>query len=119
MERIVLEKQWVFNGGRVRKRRKKKHLTQKQLAEMLNLTQSMICEYETGKSVPSLKNLPRLAVALNTSIDYLFGVTDFPQPTYFGDATTETEKDLLRAYYALPLDKRERAVGFLIGLQEG
>lgn len=119
MGKIRFEKQWLFSGDRLRKRRKKKQLTQKQLADILNLTQSMICEYETGKSVPSLKTLPRLAVALNTSVDYLLGVTDSPQPAAFGDAVTETEKDLLRAYYALPPDKRERAIGVLIGLQKG
>lgn len=79
----------------------------------------MICEYETGKSTPSLKTLSRLAVVLNTSVDYLLGLTDNPHPIIFSSSMTETEQDLLKAFYSLPPEKRERAVGILIGLGEG
>lgn len=115
----MLERKLGFCGIRVRERRKQLHLTQTQLAELLAITQSIICEYETGRTVPSLKNLSYLAVVLNTSADYLLGLTDNPHPFQFGQAMTETERDLLQAFYSLPLEKRERAVGILIGLRDG
>jgi len=109
----------IFIGSRIRERRKHLHLTQKQLAKMLNLTQSSICEYETEKSVPALENLIGLATALHTSVDYLLGLTDNPHPSYFSDAMTETERDLFQIFYSLPSKKRERVVGILIGLRDG
>ena len=111
--------QWHFDGRRLREQRKKKHLTQKRLADLAGLTQGTICEYETGKAVPSLKTLLQLSVVLTTSIDYFLGLTNASQPVVFSNILTETEQELLRVYYALPPEKRERAIGILIGFKEG
>ena len=108
-----------FNGSRVRERRKYHRLTQQQLAAQLGVSQSIICEYETRKSTPSLKMLSCLAVVLCTSTDYLLGLTDDPHPAFSKNTISETEQDLLQAYHSLPPEKRERAVGILIGLREG
>lgn len=100
-------------------RRKDCRLTQQQLAKRMNLTQCTISQYETGKSFPSIKNLPYLAMALNTSVDYLLGLTDNPLPPFAGKPAIESEQDLLQTYYSLSPEKRERAAGILIGLGEG
>lgn len=109
----------LFDGSRIRERRKRKELTQKQLAKILHLTQSAICEYETGKAVPSLRTLFQLAVVLNTSTDYLLGLINDPYPVHFSNAVTGSEQDLLQAFHALSPENQERAIGFLIGLGEG
>lgn len=109
----------AFYGDRLQKQRRCLCMTQKQLAESLKVSQATICEYETGKSSPSSEILSRLAVALHTSTDYLLGLTDNPYPMAFSSVMSSTEQDLLQAFYALLPEKRERAVGILIGLREG
>lgn len=116
---MLLQNKWVFDGGKIREKRKEKDLTQKQLAELLGITQASVCEYETGRAVPSLKTIHYLATILNISVDYLLGLTNNSAPIDIGGTMTETEKDLWKAYSALPPEKRERAVGILIGLREG
>lgn len=115
---MIEQNEWRFRHDRFRERRKLLFLTQKELAKFLKITQVTICEYETGKAIPSLKKLPYIAVALNTSVDYLLGLTDNPHSTFFSDSISKTERDLLEAFYSLPPEKRERAVGILIGLGE-
>lgn len=48
-------------------------LTQKQLAEQLNVSQSNIAMWETGTAMPSASKLPELADLLHCSIDALYG----------------------------------------------
>lgn len=47
-------------------------LSQKQLAEMLRVTQAAVANWETGTAYPRASQLPELAKALNCSIDELY-----------------------------------------------
>ncbi len=67
-------------GKRIREMRERRGLTQDQLAAYLNMQPPNISNYERGKSAPPIKKLEQLATILNTSIDYLLGKTDNPQP---------------------------------------
>jgi transcriptional regulator with XRE-family HTH domain len=51
--------------------RKKKGLTQKALAERIDLSEIQTHRYETGASQPTLDVIKRLAVALGVSADHL------------------------------------------------
>ena len=51
--------------------RKDKRLTQEQLAEKLGISQSAIAMWETGKAVPSTKNLLSISKALEIDISVL------------------------------------------------
>ena len=116
---VIKKNKWNFDGERMQSRRKYCHLTQRRLAKQMDLTQCTISQYETGKSFPSIKNLPPLAIALNTTVDYLLGLTNNPFPSLINKPVIESEQDLLQTYYSLSPEKRERAVGILIGLREG
>ncbi|MFA6796696.1 MAG: helix-turn-helix transcriptional regulator [Bacilli bacterium] len=59
----------------ITKRRKELHMTQRELAEKLNVTDKTVSRWEVGKSYPDATILPALAKALNVSIDELFGDT--------------------------------------------
>lgn len=48
-------------GARIRRLREQHGMTQKQLADALGLNQSAIALWESGKTVPTLQNLYRLA----------------------------------------------------------
>ncbi len=56
-------------------RRKELHLTQEQLARRLNVSPQAVSKWEKN-SFPDAAQLPRLAEALNISLDALFGLND-------------------------------------------
>lgn len=49
------------------------HLTQLELANMLNIERSTLSSYETGRRYPTLVILIRVADVFNVSVDYLLG----------------------------------------------
>lgn len=61
---------------RLKELRKEKGLTQRKLAEKLNYGYTAIANYESGRNQPKLQDLVRLADALDTSLDYLVGISD-------------------------------------------
>lgn len=61
-------------GERLRTLRKQRNLTQKQLAELVGVQNSIISFYEVGDRMPSPEMLVKLAAALRVSADYLLGI---------------------------------------------
>ncbi|MBQ2926905.1 MAG: helix-turn-helix transcriptional regulator [Ruminiclostridium sp.] len=61
-------------GGRLRDLRKQNNLTQKQLADLIGVKNSIISFYEVGDRFPSPEIIIKLAAVLHTSTDYLLGV---------------------------------------------
>jgi len=59
-----------MNG--IQARRKKRNLTQSQLAEKLGTTQGAVSQWEKGIAFPSADKLPELAKILGCSIDALY-----------------------------------------------
>lgn len=62
----------------VKKRLKKllvdNNISQKELSDMSGIAQHVISRYVSGERVPHVRNLVRLAQALNTTTDYLVGL---------------------------------------------
>ncbi len=56
-------------GRQVRELRESNGLSQRQLAERMQTTQSVIARLESGGTKPSLTTLERVAAALGTSVD--------------------------------------------------
>ncbi|MDR2559467.1 MAG: helix-turn-helix domain-containing protein [Oscillospiraceae bacterium] len=69
---------YVFSE-KIKELRKAKNLTQKQLAEKINASESGIQNYELGVRKPYNDTLIKLADYFNVSIDYLVGRTDKPE----------------------------------------
>ena len=59
--------------NRLREFRAKKGLTQMQIADVLGCQQGLVSQYERGVYTPSLHNALRLARALGTTVEDLFG----------------------------------------------
>lgn len=57
--------------GNIKAIRKKRGLTQKQLADRLGVKQQNVSDWERGERSPSVKNLKKLADVLNCRIDDL------------------------------------------------
>lgn len=77
--------------ARLKELRNEKGLTQKEIAEYLNITQQTYSDYETGRTNPDIDTLILISVILETSIDYLLGREDD-----FGNITITTAPAALR-----------------------
>lgn len=60
-------------------------LTQKEVAYILKMDQSLYSRYELGKSMMGLDKYIILAKYYNVSLDYLAGLIDRPRPLYRKD----------------------------------
>ena len=65
---------------RIRDLREDKDLTQKQIGQLLNMSQTGYNQYEIGKNDIPTRVLIELAKFYNTSIDYLLGLTNEIKP---------------------------------------
>ena len=65
---------------RLKALRKNKHLTQNELADILNYGATAISNYENGRNQPSIKDLMTIAQFFNVSLDYLLCATDIDIP---------------------------------------
>ena len=65
-------------GTTIRKIRKSKLLTLKDVARMTNLTESLLSQIENNKAQPSITSLMAISKALNTPIAYFFEQDDNP-----------------------------------------
>ena len=77
---------YVSIGRRIKETRKAKHITQKQLAEEIEVARTYMSTLEAGNKKVSLPTIAAIAKYLDTPLDYLvFGDTD----------EKDTEEDLL------------------------
>ncbi len=60
--------------------REDKDISQKKMAEILNVAQTTYSDYELGKINIPLNTLKKLALFFDTSIDYLLELTDISKP---------------------------------------
>lgn len=65
---------------RLRKLRKEKGYTQIKMQLLTGIDQSDYSKIEKGKRYYTFEQCKRIAVALDTSMDYLAGLTDDPKP---------------------------------------
>lgn len=65
---------------RIRNLREDKDLTQKQIGEILNMSQTGYNQYEIGKNDIPTNVLKKLALFYDTSIDYLLELTNERKP---------------------------------------
>ena len=65
---------------RIRDLREDKDLSQKEIAKILNMSQTGYSKYEVGTNDIPTKILIQLAKFYNTSIDYILGLTDEIKP---------------------------------------
>lgn len=64
---------------KLKKLRMLKSITQKQLAEQINIQPNSVQRLEYGTAQPSLKTITAIADYFDVSIDYLVGRTDNPE----------------------------------------
>lgn len=80
--------------NRICELRKKNGYTQKRLAEVMQIDQSAISYWESGRAFPDTQKQITLANLFQVSIDYMLG-RDVPEgipPTYYGSTSQPAEK---------------------------
>lgn len=65
---------------RLRDLREDRDLLQKDIAEMLNISQTVYSRYERGFQTIPVQHLIKLADFYGTSVDYILGRTNVPAP---------------------------------------
>lgn len=73
-------KEVIFMYERIRNLREDRDLTQKQIGQLLNMSQTGYKQYEIGKNDIPTKVLQQLADFYNTSTDYILGRTNETKP---------------------------------------
>ncbi len=69
------ERELAYDFGlRLKKLRDAKGLSQKELAQKLGVSKGTVYRYENNTQSPSLENAAKLALLLDTSLDYLTGL---------------------------------------------
>lgn len=89
-------------------------MTQIRLSIELEVSQETVSSYESGKYYPSFPVLVKLSQLLNTSIDYLMGLSEVrhPQPS----ALPPQAETALHTYLALRPRQQEKALAYMQGL---
>lgn len=87
----------MFKPERLIEWRKKKKLTQEQLAQKVQTTKGTISNYENGHSTPPHETLVAIADVLGISTDYLLGRTDDPTPPSQAKGVVSDYSPFLRA----------------------
>lgn len=77
-----------------------KELSQKQFADALDITYSTFNGYIKNKRECDFETLKRIALQLNTSIDYLLGVANHPHLAHH-EPLTHDESELIAIYRQL------------------
>lgn len=93
---------------RLKNLRKKAGLTQKQIAEKLQVGQNSYSNWEKGKRTPIQPTIEKLAEILNTSTDYLLGKTDIPDRDLEVDINIAIDNSV--AYDGTPITDNDREI---------
>lgn len=89
---------------RIKEARERAGLSQKQLAESLNIKPNTFSGYETGAHDPKSNILLSIAKKCNTTVDFLLGLTDNPNVSNeLNNYINEEEKKYLYKYNQLDL----------------
>jgi Predicted transcriptional regulators len=99
----------IFNnefGSKVKELRKMRMLSQKDVAEYLNVTPTQISDIENGKTAPSFQRAIMLATLFEISLDYLAGISEQPQ-------TSEIDS----LFNSLTYEQQMRVLGYIDALK--
>ena len=82
------------HGKRIAKLRKKKGLTQEQLAEKLSISYSLLAKVESGSRAASIDLLVEMKAFFNTTLDYLaLGIEPMTEPSKHEDMVCKNQAE--------------------------
>lgn len=103
-----------YTNRRFRDRRKQLGLSQEDVADLVGTNQAQISAYETGKNDPTGEVLIALSQALETTVDYLLGLTGNPDRPLRGEFDLdEIEREAVKILRTKRPEDRRKAVEIL------
>ena len=93
-------------GKRIKELRAEAGLTQRALAEKLNLSCSALAMYETGKRDPDTSTLAAVAAFFRVSADYLLGLNETRIPPEHSELSSD-ERALLKYYRKMQAPQKD------------
>lgn len=99
----------------LKKLRAEHRVTQKQLADVISVSQQSINKYENHNIEPDIDTLIKIADFFSTSVDYLVGHTDIKRQIESVDPfdLNSAEASLIEAYRMLN-DKQKKCLSMII-----
>lgn len=104
-------------GNKIRYQRELRELSRKQLSEMSGVAEISITQYELGKRQPKLKQLIKIAKALDVDPFILITEDNYPDECYqkWLEASEPIYKYLDSLGYKIELEQEEFKLGGLVG----
>jgi transcriptional regulator with XRE-family HTH domain len=98
-------------SARLRAARKRKKMTQQDLARLANTTKASISNYENEYSVPNYEILDRISTALGVSSDWLMGRSEYME----GAPRTKNEimEDIVLEIEEMPDELKKEILNFI------
>ncbi|MCM1546437.1 MAG: helix-turn-helix transcriptional regulator [Clostridiales bacterium] len=87
--------------------RTEKELSQRKMAQILNISQGTYNNWENANTQPSIEQLIQLAKFFEVSVDYLVGNTDATGTLISEKRLSDDEQNVLRLYNALAKNEKE------------
>jgi transcriptional regulator with XRE-family HTH domain len=87
----------MTTGQKIKKIRKEKGITQKELANRLSMSQQNLAQYENDKRNPKLETIRRIATALDVYMSDLMDGWDKYTPEEIADDLSKTSKEALES----------------------
>jgi len=109
----------VTFGQRLRKARKERGFTQKQLADLIDAKHNSVSDWENDKNKPDPDTIEYICGALDIPVSFLFSdsiqIKKSPEPT---DLDSEDLHPLLKIYEQLNVDGQNRLMEYAQDLAE-
>ena len=96
-------------GNRLKELRQRAGMTQKQLAEKLGVTSSVVSYYELSERNPAPDVVVKLASIFHVTADYLLGIEHDNRKTIDVSDLSEEDIDLLQHTASVLRSKKQRA----------
>ena len=110
------------------KLRKRKNITQIELANLMNVKQYVISSWETGRSEPNISQIIKLSDIFKISTDYLLDrhiiITNLENEfnkvieNINKDIKDDFTKDLIKIFEDIPNNKREKIINIVKEIKE-
>lgn len=104
-------------GARIHQRRRLFDLSQEDLGEAIGTSQKQVSKYERNQNDPTADVLMKIAVALDTTTDWLVGLTDNPErPLNIAGDLDDMEREIIQLVRARKPTERQKIVNVIKAL---
>jgi transcriptional regulator with XRE-family HTH domain len=100
-------------GRRIALAREQKGYTQAEVGSILGVSDNAVTQYETGRSIPRARRMPKLAEFLGVTVEWLLTGNE---PEELTKAQTKAEEEVLSLMRVVPAEHQALALAAFRGL---